>query len=342
MDKLKVGQIGVGGFGGYRRRSLRETGLFDLIAVADRNPQILTVAVREDGAKPCGSFDELLAVPGLEAVVISTGATSHADLAISAMRAGKHVFVEKPLCCDVAEIDRLRLAQRETGRVIGVGHNDVADDPGYLLARQYLDEGRLGTPACYEENSSHSGGLEIRPGDWRGEAAKNPGGMLFQCGVHAFHRLVALFGPVTELMAMMRYDVHTTETADVASVLIRHESGMVGTLNCYHVTAYCHELRLFGTMGSLYISSTPAWAFFQERKSNEIETRVPVEFPSPAQSSGMQNLANWFNAIRKGGEPNPGLQDGIDAVLPVFAAEISAQTGRLVQVLNPSLGRPAS
>ena len=236
MNKLKVGHIGVGGFGGYRRQKMRETGLFDLVAVSDLNDEILKKVAEEENAKAIASFDELIAFPGLEAVVISTGAVTHTDFAVRAMQAGLHVFVEKPLCCNVAEVELLRRTQRETNRVVGVGHGDVYDNSSFLLARKYIDEGILGNFACYEENSTHSGGLEIKPGDWRGLADSNPGGMLFQCGVHALHRLTALFGPVQEVMSMMRYDVHTTETADVANVLLRHESGIVGTLNCYHVT----------------------------------------------------------------------------------------------------------
>ena len=334
MNKVRVGQIGVGGFGRYRREKMRETGLFDLVAVSDLNSANLQSAATEEDATPFESLDELLAVPGLEGLVISTGATTHTDFAARAMQSGLHVFVEKPLCCSHAEADLLRRVQRETNRVVGVGHGDNADDPGYLLARQYIDDGLFGTVACYEENSSHSGGLEIRPGDWRGKASQNPGGMLFQCGVHAFHRLVGLFGPISELVAMMRYDVHTTETADVASVLIRHESGVTGTLNCYHVTAYCHELRIFGTRCNLYLSSQPQSAYVQERLRGAIETRVAVEFPVPANSGGTGNLINWYNAIRGVGEARPGLEHGIAAVLPVFAAEESVQSKGIVPMIS--------
>jgi len=46
----------------------------------------------------------------------------------------------------------------------------------------------------------------------------NPGGMLFQCGVHALHELMFYFGPIRRVMALMRYDIHTTATADVAKL----------------------------------------------------------------------------------------------------------------------------
>ena len=150
--------------------------------------------------------------------------------------------------------------------------------------------------------------------------------MLFQCGVHSLHRLAGLFGPVAAVQSMMRYDVHTaTRTADVSNVLLRHESGLLGTLNCYHVTAYVHEFRLFGTDGNLYVDTHANRAFFQKRLVNRVEPRV--ELPMPKMDSHMDciNVANWYRAIRQEGPASPSLQDGINAELPVFAAVLATE-----------------
>jgi UDP-N-acetyl-2-amino-2-deoxyglucuronate dehydrogenase len=330
--QLSVGMVGVGGYGGFRRSLMRKTGLFRVLACFDRSAAATRAACNEEGAQPCASFGELLATPGIEAVVISTGASSHADYAAAAMDAGLHVFVEKPLCCSPDEIERLQAAQRRNRVVLGVGHKQNEADPVAQLVRQFLAEKRLGDLAAYEENTSHSGGLQIRKGDWRGDPAANPGGMLFQCGVHALHRLQYLFGPVQQVQAMMRFDVHSdSRTADTACVLLRHRSGLVGTLNCYHVTGYCHELRLFGTGGNLYIDTFEQRAWFQKALYGPREPRVEVELPQTPGSDAAA-LASWYDAIREGGAPSPGIDDGIAALAPVFAADRAAREGRAVEV----------
>lgn len=325
FSKLKAGVVGVWNFGKFRRERMRETGLFDVVAVCDRNPEWLAAAAAEEGgAKTYTEFAEMLRHPGLEAVVVSTGADTHAAFSIAAMRAGLHVFVEKPLCPTVAEYEELRRVQRETGRVIGLGHAHCRTDGLYRLAKEYCESGKLGTVVAYEENTSHSGGLVIKPGDWRGLAERNPGGMLFQCGVHALHGLNYLFGPVTAVQAMMRYDANPdTQTADAANVLLRHGSGLVGTLNSYHVTGYCHELRIFGTKGNLYLDTYKHQAWFQPRKRNEVEEREPVPVPASEPGNAFANLAEWHRAIREGTPNYPNLEDGIQAVAPVFAAELA-------------------
>ncbi len=344
--KLRVAMVGVGGFGGYRRERMRETGLFELVAAYDINPRALADAERTDGAKPAASYEALLDTPGIEAMIISTGGKFHAEQALRAMDRGLHVFVEKPLCSTTDEALALLAKQRETGLVVGMGHNDHASDPRLRDLKQFIADGEMGNLATFEFVTAHSGGLEIKPGDWRGDPEKNPGGMLFQCGVHALHELMFLFGPVTRVTSMMRYDVHTTLTADVAHCILEFESGLIGTLSAYHVTPYRHTLHLYGTKKSLFMDARapsygdPATCYIQERKNCEAEPLIPFALAPGAQEHDAAghshdicgNVKSFYHAVRNGGEPYPSLKDGARAVMVVFAAEASAKTGRAVDV----------
>ena len=337
---MVVGMIGVNNFGAHRRGIMRSTGLFKIAAAFDRNTASLgEVCKQEGGAKACQSVEEVLATPGLEGLVVSTGVDTHTEFSVRGMQAGLHIYVEKPLCSRVEEVVQLRDAAKQTRRVVAVGHSDNASNPVNQLVKEYMSNGALGTVACYEENSSHSGGLEIKPGDWRGIRNRNPGGMLLQCGVHSLHGLNYLFGPVREVSAMLRYDAnHNTETADVGNVLIRHESGMVGTLNCYHVTAYIHELRVMGSAGNLYIDTHAKKAWYQARKRGEVEPRVEVAVPAAAPGYNAAGMVSWFEAVRGQGACTPSLEEGISALLPVLAAEI-ADTQRRTVALNEVTAR---
>jgi predicted dehydrogenase len=199
-----------------------------------------------------------------------------------------------------------------------------------------LDEGRLGRVATFEKTTCHSGGLMIKPGDWRGDPAKNPGGMLFQCGCHALHELMFYFGPITEVSAMMRYDVHTTLTADVAICHLKFASGLIGTLSAYHVSPYRHTFNIFGTKMNLYRNER----FFDEGTlllmqeeflDNQKQPMKPVAIQGESDPTG--NLRSFYNGVRQGTPVYPGLMDGARAVAVIFAAEESARTGKMVPVL---------
>ncbi len=135
---LRVGQVGTGGFGAYRRDRIRDTGLFQLAATYDVDPRAMELARAEDGAAPAASYEALLETPGIEAIVISTGAKYHAEQTVAALRKGLHVFVEKPLCATRDEVADLLRAQRETGLVVGVGHADHAHSARSLAIRELL------------------------------------------------------------------------------------------------------------------------------------------------------------------------------------------------------------
>ncbi len=333
--KMRVGMLGVGGFGGYRRERMRESGLFEIVTAFDINKESLIKCEKEDGARPVNSFDDLLSTPGIEAVIISTGAKFHAEQALAAMDRGLHVFVEKPLCASPDEVRALIKKQRETKMVVGVGHNDHSHDGKSLATKRMIDSGELGTVVAIEKTTAHNDGLNIKPGDWRGDPAKNPGGMLFQCGVHALHELMFYFGPVSAVGCMMRYDVHTTKTADAAVCTLRFASGIIGTLNAYHVTPYRHRLDILGTKANLYREEL----FFDEgvkmwkqvtRYDGKKEPRTAVEITDKDDACG--NLRSFYKAVREGVEPYPSLIDGARAVQIVFAAEQSAATGRIIEL----------
>jgi hypothetical protein len=109
-----------------------------------------------------------------------------------AMERGLHVFIEKPLCSTPEETIALLEMQAKTGLVVGMGHNDHSNSAFCNYLKSLMASGEMGTIATFEQVTAHSGGLEIKPGDWRGDPDKNPGGMLFQCGVHALHELLCL------------------------------------------------------------------------------------------------------------------------------------------------------
>ena len=336
MKRMKIAQVGVGNFGARRRAILRKSGLFELVSAYDYNPDALAQCQQEDGAVPVSSYQALLETPDIEAVIISTGAKFHAEQAIAAAEHGLHVFVEKPLCSTPDELQQLLAVQQRTGVVIGLGHADHRHDATSMRIKELIDSGELGTIAAFEKTTAHSGAFMIKPGDWRGDPQKNPGGMLFQCGIHGLHELMFYFGPITEVFCMMRSDIHPTGTADVAFCQLKFASGLIGVLNAYHVTPYRHALNIFGTNATIYRDDRyfdEGTSLLMQRRGNngEQEKLMPVDVDK-SQSDECGAVRSFFHAVREGSELYPSLIDGALAVAVVFAAEESAKQGRPVAV----------
>ncbi len=342
MGKMKVVQIGVGNFGARRRQIMRESGLFNLVAAYDLNPEALKQCEAEDGAKPVGSYEELLETPGAEAVVISTGAKFHAEQTIAAAEKGLHVFVEKPLCSTPEELEELVAIQKRTGVVVGVGHADHRHDAVAMTIKRLIGSESFGKVATFEKTTCHSGGLLIKPGDWRGDPEKNPGGMLFQCGVHGFHELMFHFGPIAEVSAIMRYDANpNTGTADIALCHLKFESDLIGTLNAYHVSPYRHTFNIFGTKMNLYrddrfFDEGTAMLRQEELFNNRKQPLTSVPIQGETDETG--GMRSFYEGVRNGTPVYPVLMDGARAVAVVFAAAVSARNHGRAESVDRYLG----
>jgi UDP-N-acetylglucosamine 3-dehydrogenase len=148
---MKVGLVGVGGWGGNHLatlRAMRDAGAIEGLAVCDVDAARAEQAAKQAGAEAFTSPDALLA-SGVHAVSIVTPTPTHFDLARRALLAGKHVLVEKPMTERPAEAKELLAIAQRTGLTLMPGHL-FRYHPGVQWLRQALDKGELGEPRWLE------------------------------------------------------------------------------------------------------------------------------------------------------------------------------------------------
>ena len=144
MSKITVGLIGYGYWGPNLLRNYMELGTARVKWVCDLSPEHLSkAAIRYPSLLTTTSVDDLLGDPEVDAVLIATPISSHHQLALRSLRAGKHVFVEKPLATSVIECDELCEAASARDLVLMVGHTFVYSPP-VRAVKQILDAGELG------------------------------------------------------------------------------------------------------------------------------------------------------------------------------------------------------
>lgn len=232
---LTFGIIGCGSIGGFLGRLLaREdphlAGRARLAAVAGRD---------QAGAKPlaaelgCDQEDVagLLARTDVDAIVVCTPSGTHAEVASAALRAGKHVLVEKPVDVSPEAADRLVTLARQEGRTLAVV-SQHRFDPAARLARAAIAAGKLGRITSvsvelpwWREQSYYASG------SWRGTRSLDGGGALMNQAVHAVDVVQWLAGPVVEVSAHTALLAHDDiEVEDVATATLRFAGGALGTL----------------------------------------------------------------------------------------------------------------
>jgi predicted dehydrogenase len=141
---LGLAVVGCGYWGIHHVRVAAAVRGGRLIAICDGDPAALARASRvAPSARPVAEFDQLLADPAIDAIILATPARAHAEQATRALDSGRHVLVEKPLALSVGDAERALAAAARTGRVLAVGHL-MLYHPVVLRVRDLLSSGELG------------------------------------------------------------------------------------------------------------------------------------------------------------------------------------------------------
>ncbi len=142
---IGVGVVGLGYWGPNLARNFAAIDGCELTWLCDGSEQIRSkLADAFPGVRTSAEIDELLADPGLDAIVLATPVPTHAELAARVLEAGKHCFVEKPLATTVADAQRAVDAAEKAGRILMVGHL-LEYHPAVTHLKELLDADELGS-----------------------------------------------------------------------------------------------------------------------------------------------------------------------------------------------------
>ena len=174
-DRINVAVIGVGGRGSYVSRQFQKYGdahgnSAQIVAVCDVYKKRARLNAEHFKVKDYSDYREVLQIPNLDAVIVSTPDHWHAKIALAAMDAGKDVYLEKPMCHTNDEIKELVNTVKETGRVVQIGSQTTSGDQ-WWKARAAIQEGRIGK-MIMSQGSYHRNSTE---GEWNWDIDPNAG-----------------------------------------------------------------------------------------------------------------------------------------------------------------------
>jgi predicted dehydrogenase len=279
-------------------------------------------------------------MPEVEAVVICLPTHLHADAAIAAFEAGKNVYLEKPLATNLAEGRKMLAAWKTSGRIGMIGFNNRFN-PLYQMAKQHLQEGRIGN--LVGGRATVCSAARQLP-TWK-QSRHSGGGALPDLAIHQIDLVHFLFNrKIGEVFATVR-SVRSED--DNASLQIRLDNGLV-IQGFFSMTALLESrFEFYEDEGKLVVDQHAAKIEFSppERSYKRLYRlrtglkqlwRTPRELWNvlmpPVDPSYERALRSFVDSIVHAGSAEVDLVDGYQSLVVVHAAEESARTGRPVSL----------
>ncbi len=341
MSGVTVGLAGLGYWGSKLARNIDEAPGCRLAAICDSVPARLAESgERHRDAIQVSSIDALLGLDGLDAVVLATPASRHAEHARAALDAGKHVLVEKPLALSVADCDDLIHRAEANGVALMVGHTFVYSEPVRFL-RHLIVTGQLGRVLYAYAQRLNLGVI------------REDLNALWNFGPHDVSILVYLLGCTPERVQAQQYSLLDHELEDVAFFVLEfpdrivahvHESWLdprkirqltiVGDrkMVVYDDTDVEMPLRIYDkgitdSNGDVPIDRSGFGEFKLETRTGDmLAPRIPSREPL------RMEIEHFIGCVANGAQPETDARHGRDVVAILEAADTSARTGRPVEL----------
>ncbi len=246
---MNIGIIGCGLIG--TKRALH-VAPHRVVAVCDLDAPKATALAERVGARVEASPESLCASNDVEIVIVATTHNQLAGLASLALRAGKHVLVEKPGACRPEELDAVRDAAAQASRVICFGYNHRFH-PALLQAREIVDSGVLGPLMFIRGRYGHGGRIGYEK-EWRADEALSGGGEAIDQGVHLIDLSRWFLGDFPHVQGYAPTYFWDMAVEDNAFMLLRTASGQAAFLHAtWTEWKNMFSMEIYGRDGKLQI-----------------------------------------------------------------------------------------
>lgn len=342
---INICLVGCGGMAATYRHKYTQIPGARLVLLIDIDEQTAKNAARELEVERCSTrFEDALA-DDIHIVDISTPNHLHAEQAEAALRAGKHILLQKPIAPNVKEALAIVAAARASGKQAGM-FMSLLDNPVYHDMKQIIQLGLLGKITAVHSRGAHNGGLSLTSDSWRKSLDKTGGGSFIQLESHHINLLQwMLESPIIRVASFSKNVMcPDLEGDDTTAAICEYANGVAGTLE----SSYCSEnswlISVYGSQGFIHVTND----FRLELKLNQPFAGTTIIYDQPdrvktlAYDFDYNTLKNSDNIYDqhaafvkaiKGGSPVPvTVESGLQDLKVVKAVYKSAAEKRFVDI----------
>ena len=302
------------------------------------------------GGRAYSSYRELLSDPSIDAVSVCAANNAHAEIAVAALKAGKHVLCEKPMATTLADCESMVSAAGQAGKILLIGHNQRLAK-AHVRAKELLEQGLIGEVVTFRTTFGHGG-----PETWSIDAGKNVWffdkrratmGAMADLGIHKTDLIQFLLGQkivetTARVVTLNKRDAsgNLIGVDDNAVCIYRTDGGVLGTMTASwtYYGAEDNSTVLYGTKGIMRIYEDPAYSIRVVLANGETAL-FQVDRIQTNDSQTKSGVIDEFIDCIKTGRPSVLSGEGaLSAMRAVFASIESSETGRTVRIDQPEGG----
>ena len=348
MTQIGVGLIGYGNAGRiFHAPLILAEPRLDLRLIGSRDFSDKTLPEGVSG-RPVA---DVINAPGIDLIVIATPNDSHAPLAELALKAGKHVVIDKPfaLTADQAQ-GVVELARGRARRAIVFQNRRW--DGGFLTVRKAVEDGQLG-PISYGafHFDRYSPVIKDRWREWDGPGA----GILHDLGPHLFDQIVVLFGKPDAVTATLARQRDGARVDDFFHAVLEYGTTRIVAHASSLMPDHGPRIALYGARGSLFqygfdgqeaalkegaVPGEPRWGVTAEARVEVFDANGTRTDPEVMNGQYEAFYARVAAALLDGAEPPVSSEDALNVMRVLDAARLSAETGQRI-ALAPCVSRSA-
>lgn len=330
--QIKIAVIGTGRMGSVHVANLvNKMPEASLSAICDIRLDVAQAVAEQWGIeKVVQDYHELLADPGIEAVLIATSTDTHAAVIKDCAAAGKHIFCEKPLALDLKSIDEALEVVNKAGVKLQVGFNRRFDK-NFRRVREIVRSGELGRP-CILKITNRDPELPSKT------FLRASGGLFLDMTIHDFDMARFQIGEVEEVYAtgsvLIDEELNSFGDLDTAVITLKFVDGTVGSIDNSRQAVYGYDQRLevFCLNGTAMAENETEDTVAKANREGYHTSRIPNFFMQRFASCYVDEVQQFLQCVRDD-TPTPTTgEDGRKAVVIGYAAWKSYHENRPVKI----------
>jgi predicted dehydrogenase len=321
---VNVACIGMGWWSDVLADAIKRSGRLKIAACFSRSQDKREKFAARYGCKAAHSYEEILNDRSIEGIINTTPNGAHLETTAAAARAGKHVFLDKPIANTIADAKAITEECRKRKVVLALGYQRRRESHFRWVKEHLAEFGRL---VNAEANISRDRLGKIDLSSWRYSAEGMPGGVMLQIGIHYTDVLEYLLGPVKAVSGQFARLVLPGDNPDVASLILEHENGALSTLNASYASASEYYLmNVYGKEATAYYDMHGGLRVLKRGGTQAAAVACPKNDPI------VEELEEFARAARGDGEPEMDGERSTRSLAVILAGIRSAKERRRVEV----------